>query len=61
VGVPAVTTRGMKEDQMETIVEMIDKVLINADDEKTISAIRGDVKEFMKEFPLYPELGPIIK
>jgi len=57
IGVPAVTTRGMKEKHMETVVEMIDKVLMNADDEKLIASIRGDVKEFMKQFPLYPELG----
>ena len=56
VGVAAVTTRGMKEDHMETIVEMIDKILMNADDEKTISSVRADVKDFMKQFPLYPEL-----
>ena len=36
VGVPAVTTRGMKEEHMETVVTMIDKVLMNADDEKII-------------------------
>jgi len=57
IGVPAVTTRGMKEDHMETVVEMIDKVLMNADDEKVIASVRADVKEFMKQFPLYPELG----
>jgi hypothetical protein len=27
------------------------------DDEKTISSVKNDVKEFMKQFPLYPELG----
>jgi glycine hydroxymethyltransferase len=57
VGVPAITTRGMKETDMETIVAMIDKVLMNIDDEKTISGIKAEVKEFMKQFPLYPELG----
>ena len=57
VGVPAVTTRGLKEPHMETVVEMIDKVLMKADDEKVISSVRADVKEFMKQFPLYPELG----
>jgi len=57
VGVPAVTTRGMNEAHMETVVEMIDKVLMNADDEKTIASVRADVKDFMKQFPLYPELG----
>ena len=60
IGVPAVTTRGMKEDHMETVVEMIDKILMSADDENMIASVRADVKEFMKQFPLYPELGPII-
>ena len=57
VGVPAVTTRGMKESHMKTVVEMIDKILMNADDEKIIGSVRADVKDFMKQFPLYPELG----
>jgi glycine hydroxymethyltransferase len=56
VGVPAVTTRGMKEADMETIVAMIDKVLMNIDDEKIVASIKQEVKEFMKQFPLYPEL-----
>ncbi|MCB0777085.1 MAG: serine hydroxymethyltransferase, partial [Chitinophagaceae bacterium] len=56
VGVPAITTRGMKETDMEPVVEMIDKVLMNADDEAIIGNVRGDVKELMKQFPLYPEL-----
>lgn len=57
VGVPAVTTRGMKEADMETVVNMIDKVLMNADDEQVIASVRSDVKTFMQQFPLYPELG----
>ena len=57
IGVPAVTTRGMKEAHMETIVEMIDKVLMNPDDETVITSVRSDVKKFMQQFPLYPELG----
>lgn len=57
IGVPAVTTRGMKEDHMETIVSMIDKVLMNPDDEKVLASVRSEVKEFMRQFPLYPELG----
>ncbi|HMU47023.1 MAG TPA: serine hydroxymethyltransferase [Chitinophagaceae bacterium] len=57
VGVPAVTTRGLKEDHMETIVSMLDKVLMNIDDEKIITSVRAEVKDFMKAFPLYPELG----
>lgn len=57
IGVPAITTRGMKEDHMQWIVEAIDKVLMSADDEKTITDVRKQVNEFMHEFPLYPELG----
>jgi len=57
VGVPAVTSRGMKEGHMETVVSMIDKVLMNPDDEALIAATKSDVKDFMKQFPLYPELG----
>ena len=57
VGVPAVTTRGMKETHMETVVEFIDKVLMNADNETVIADVKAAVKTFMQQFPLYPELG----
>ncbi|MBP6023582.1 serine hydroxymethyltransferase [Ferruginibacter sp.] len=57
VGVPAVTTRGMKEADMETVVALIDKVLMNADDEAIIADVKATVKTFMQRFPLYPELG----
>jgi glycine hydroxymethyltransferase len=57
VGVPAVTTRGMKEEHMETVVAMIDKVLMNADDSTVIESVKNEVKGFMQQFPLYPELG----
>jgi glycine hydroxymethyltransferase len=57
LGVPAVTTRGMKEEHMETMVAMIDRVLMNADDENVIRSVKAEVKEFMQQFPLYPELG----
>ena len=57
VGVPAVTTRGMKEAHMETVVAFIDKVLMNADDESVIISVKEEVKTFMQQFPLYPELG----
>ena len=57
VGVPAITTRGMKEAHMETIVGMIDKILMNIDDEAVIASVKIEVKTFMQQFPLYPELG----
>ena len=56
VGVPAVTTRGMKEEDMKVIVDLIDRVLMNIDDENNIKQVEGEVHEYMKKFPLYPEL-----
>ena len=57
VGVPAITTRGMKEADMKTVVNLIDRVLMNIDDSHTIQQVQNDVKDFMKQFPLYPELS----
>ena len=57
VGVPAITSRGMKEDHMQTVVDFIDRVLMNIDDTNTVGKVEGEVHEFMKQFPLYPELG----
>lgn len=57
VGVPAITTRGLKEKDMATVVELIDKVLMNIDDASVIQKVSGDVHDLMKQFPLYPELG----
>ncbi len=57
VGVPAITTRGMKEVDMEEVVAMIDTVLMNVENEKIIAGISGDVRTLMSRFPLYPELG----
>ncbi|PQJ12727.1 serine hydroxymethyltransferase [Flavipsychrobacter stenotrophus] len=56
VGVPAVTTRGMKETDMPQIVNWIDRVLMDADNETTLATVKGEVNEYMKSFPLYPEL-----
>jgi glycine hydroxymethyltransferase len=57
VGVPAVTTRGMKESDMVAIVGLIDRVLMNIDNPATITAVKEEVKSLMSQFPLYPELG----
>ena len=55
-GVPAITTRGMKEEHMSFVVDSIDKILMNADDATVIATIKKQVNEFMQQFPLYPEL-----
>lgn len=57
IGVPAITTRGLDSTHMETVVDMIDRVLMQADNEATVAAIKEEVKSFMQQFPLYPELG----
>jgi glycine hydroxymethyltransferase len=57
IGVPAVTTRGLIESDMQFIADSIDSVLMNADDENTIGEVRSKVNSFMGRFPLYPELG----
>jgi len=61
VGTPALTTRGMKEDEMKRIVRLIDKVLTNIDDEKVYEEVRGEVKELTDAFPLYSELREELK
>lgn len=57
VGVPAVTTRGMLETHMSTVVDFIDRSLMHADDDAILAGIGKEVKSFMQQFPLYPELG----
>jgi len=56
IGVPAITTRGMKEEHMQTVVDLIDNVLMNIDNAAIISTVQNKVKELMQAFPLYPEL-----
>ncbi len=53
IGVPAITTRGLKENDMHTVVQWIDKIINNPDDEQNITTVRGEINEFMKAFPLY--------
>lgn len=57
IGVPAITTRGMNEGHMQTVVDFIDTVLMNIDDAAVINKVSGEVHSFMEQFPLYPELG----
>jgi glycine hydroxymethyltransferase len=57
LGVPAITSRGMKEEHMQFVVNAIDQVLMNADDANIIQQVKKDVNDFMTQFVLYPELG----
>ena len=56
IGVPAITTRNLREEHMPFIVDKIDEVLMNGDDAALLQKIKSEVNEFMKGFPLYPEL-----
>jgi glycine hydroxymethyltransferase len=53
VGTAAITTRGMKEDDMLRIVDLIDVVLMNHENEAKIEGVRNEVNTWMKDFPLY--------
>ncbi|WP_129715923.1 serine hydroxymethyltransferase [Pedobacter sp. SYP-B3415] len=53
VGTAAITSRGMKEQDMQAIVDLIDRVLTDAENEGTISAVREEVKQLVSKFPLY--------
>jgi glycine hydroxymethyltransferase len=53
VGTAAITTRGLKEAEMEKIVDLIDQVLTNPDDEANINAVKAEVINLVSAFPLY--------
>lgn len=54
VGVPALTTRGLKEPDMIQIVQWMDTILTDTDNEQKILAVKNEINEYMKGFPLYP-------
>jgi glycine hydroxymethyltransferase len=53
LGTPAITTRGIKENDIPVIVSLIDKVLMNKDDEQIIASVRRDVNSLMSQRPLF--------
>src|SRR5687768_2989614 len=55
IGKPAVTTRGMREPEMDTIGELIARALATPDDERALGMIREEVIRLCHRFPLYPE------
>lgn len=56
LGTPAVTTRGMKEAEMEVIAGLMDECLKAPEDEGNLTRVRGKVEALTAKFPLYPEL-----
>jgi glycine hydroxymethyltransferase len=55
IGTPAVTTRGMREAEMATIADFIDRVLRARGEARTEASVRADVAALTNRFPLYPE------
>ncbi len=55
LGTPALTTRGMKEPEMEKIAELIDRTIAAGEDEEKLDKIKAEVKELVEAFPLYAE------
>jgi len=53
VGTPAITTRGVKEELMPEIVQLIDDVIANIEDEQTLKAVGDKVQKMMKDYPLF--------
>jgi glycine hydroxymethyltransferase len=53
VGTPAISTRGVKEDVIPVIVEMIDRVIMNIENKSEIEKVRQEVNELMSEYPMF--------
>jgi glycine hydroxymethyltransferase len=57
IGTPAVTTRGMRESEMDMIAGYITRVLAAPDDDAVLQSVRTEVNQLCEKFPLYPELS----
>ena len=53
VGTPAISTRGVKDDIMPGIVELIDRVIMNIDDRQIIENVRHEVNALMADYPMF--------
>ena len=52
LGTPALTTRGLKETEMDQVAEWIDQAITSSTDDKKLAKIRAEIKEFTKKYPL---------
>lgn len=57
LGTAAMTTRGLREDDMRTIADFIDKVIVNIGNEKVYKEVSNEVKEFTSKFPLHTKMS----
>jgi len=56
IGTPSLTTRGMKEEEMKIVADLIDRVLSNRKDDEVIAEVKKEVNKLSSRFPLYPEI-----
>jgi glycine hydroxymethyltransferase len=54
IGTPALTTRGMKEAEMQVVVDLIDRVIAAPDDAAVAERVKAEVRALAAQFPLYP-------
>ncbi|HUE86775.1 MAG TPA: serine hydroxymethyltransferase [Vicinamibacterales bacterium] len=57
IGTPAVTTRGMREGEMDLVADYITRVLSSPEDDRMLQAVHAEVKQLCRKFPLYPDLS----
>jgi glycine hydroxymethyltransferase len=55
IGTPAVTSRGMREAEMDTMADLIARALAATDNDAVLTAVRSEVETLCRMFPLYPE------
>jgi glycine hydroxymethyltransferase len=55
IGTPAITSRGMREQEMDTIADMIARALAAPDNDAVLTAVRNEVETLCRKFPLYPD------
>jgi glycine hydroxymethyltransferase len=55
VGTPAITTRGMREQEMDQVGDLIARVLASPEDDRALAVVRSEVERLCRRFPLYPD------
>ena len=55
LGTPAITSRGMREPEMDSIADYIARALASPEDDRVLHSIRAEVEGLCRKFPLYPE------
>jgi glycine hydroxymethyltransferase len=56
IGTPALTTRGMREAEMDQVAGLITRVLAAPDDDRVLAMVKDEVERLCRKFPLYPDL-----